>query len=76
MPNDIPMLRWAGTPYAVENAHESVRSIARNIAPSCADEGVARVLARILDSAANSLPVISLGRRITSEEVAELVDEE
>lgn len=48
MPNDIPMLRWAGTSYAVANAHESVKSVAQHGAPSCAEEGVAQVLERLL----------------------------
>ena len=48
MPNDIPMLTWAGTSYAMANAHESVREIADHVAPPCADEGVARVLAGLL----------------------------
>lgn len=44
MPNDIPMLTWAGTAYAVADAHESVRAIADQVAPACGDEGVAQVL--------------------------------
>ncbi len=48
MPNDIPMLMWAGTSYAVANAHESVQVVAQRSAPSCADEGVAQVLERLL----------------------------
>ncbi len=44
MPNDIPMLSWAGTSYAMDNAHESVRAVADRVAPSCHDDGVARVL--------------------------------
>ena len=47
MPNDIPMLMWAGTSYAVANAHESVQLVAQHGAPSCADEGVAQVLERL-----------------------------
>ena len=50
MPNDIPMLMWAGTSYAVANAHESVQVVAQHSAPSCADEGVAQVLERLLKS--------------------------
>ena len=50
MPNDIPMLTWAGTSYAVENAHDSVRQIAQYSALGCADEGVAQVLQRLLDA--------------------------
>ena len=48
MPNDIPMLSWAGTSYAMANAHESVREVADHIAPSCAEEGVAQVLAGLI----------------------------
>jgi hydroxymethylpyrimidine pyrophosphatase-like HAD family hydrolase len=50
MPNDIPMLTWAGTSYAVANAHDSVRRVAQHIAPPCAEEGVAQVLERLLDA--------------------------
>lgn len=44
MPNDIPMLQWAGTAYAVADAHPSVQAIAHLIVPSCAEEGVAQTL--------------------------------
>jgi Cof subfamily protein (haloacid dehalogenase superfamily) len=44
MPNDLPMLTWAGTAYAVANAHPSVRAVARP-APGNDEDGVARVLA-------------------------------
>ncbi|PZO62936.1 MAG: haloacid dehalogenase [Paracoccus denitrificans] len=53
MPNDIPMLTWAGTSYAVANAHETVQSVAQRGAPSCADEGVAQVLERLLETTAS-----------------------
>lgn len=49
MPNDIPMLTWAGTAYAVANAHESVRGIADRVIPGCAEEGVARMLEELLN---------------------------
>jgi Cof subfamily protein (haloacid dehalogenase superfamily) len=48
MPNDIPMLEWAGTSYAVANAHESVLAIADHVAPPCQEEGVAQVLETLL----------------------------
>ncbi len=48
MPNDIPMLSWAGTSYAMHDAHESVRAVAHHVAPRCHDDGVARVLESIL----------------------------
>lgn len=48
MPNDIPMLAWAGTSYAVANAHESVLALVDRVAPPCAQEGVAQVLDTLL----------------------------
>jgi hydroxymethylpyrimidine pyrophosphatase-like HAD family hydrolase len=45
MPNDIPMLTWAGTSYAVANAHHTVRAAADHVAPANTDDGVATVLA-------------------------------
>lgn len=51
MPNDIPMLTWAGTSYAVANAHRSVLRIATHDAPACRDEGVAQVLERLFNLA-------------------------
>ena len=44
MPNDLPMLEWAGTSYAMSNAHASVRDLADHLAPSNDDDGVAEVL--------------------------------
>ncbi len=48
MPNDIPMLEWAGTSYAMANAHPSVIDIADDLAPDCEEEGVAQVLERLV----------------------------
>jgi Cof subfamily protein (haloacid dehalogenase superfamily) len=45
MPNDLPMLEWAGTSYAMANAHPSVRDLADHLAPTNDDDGVAVVLA-------------------------------
>ncbi len=45
MPNDLPMLEWAGTSYAMANAHDSVRDLADHLAPGNDDDGVATVLA-------------------------------
>lgn len=44
MPNDLPMLEWAGTSYAMANAHASVRELADHLAPTNDDDGVASVL--------------------------------
>ncbi len=51
MPNDLPMLRWAGTSYAVANAHPDVRREATYTCPSNDDDGVACVLERLAWSA-------------------------
>jgi HAD superfamily hydrolase (TIGR01484 family) len=50
MPNDLPMLRWAGTSYAVANAHPDVIAAASHVAPANHDDGVAVVLAGIFDT--------------------------
>lgn len=49
MPNDLPMLEWAGTSYAMSNAHPTVRELADRVAPSNEDDGVAVVLAELFD---------------------------
>ena len=50
MPNDIPMLAWAGTSYAMANAHPSVREAADHVAPANDEDGVAQVIESLLDS--------------------------
>ncbi|MDQ3615392.1 MAG: Cof-type HAD-IIB family hydrolase [Actinomycetota bacterium] len=49
MPNDLLMLGWAGTSYAMANAHPSVRDLADHVAPSNENDGVAAVLERLFD---------------------------
>jgi Cof subfamily protein (haloacid dehalogenase superfamily) len=44
MPNDLPMLEWAGTSYAMANGHPSVRALAERVAPAHDEDGVAQVL--------------------------------
>ena len=46
MPNDLPMLSWAGLGVAVANAHPEVLSVADEVTASNDDDGVAQVLAR------------------------------
>ncbi|HEY5429965.1 MAG TPA: HAD family hydrolase [Solirubrobacteraceae bacterium] len=48
MPNDLPMLRWAGHGVAVSNAHPHVLAAADEITTGNDDAGVARVLERLL----------------------------
>jgi len=49
MPNDLPMLRWAGTSYAMANGHPDVRAAAGQVAPPNDEDGVARVLAGLFN---------------------------
>ena len=47
MPNDLPMLEWAGRSWAMANAHPTVVEAADHVAPSNDDDGVAGVLAGV-----------------------------
>lgn len=47
MPNDLPMLRWAGRGVAVANAHPDVLAAADVVTESNEEDGVARELARL-----------------------------
>ena len=49
MPNDLPMLAWAGTSYAMANGHPSVQELADHVAPSNEEDGVAAVLEQHFD---------------------------
>jgi hydroxymethylpyrimidine pyrophosphatase-like HAD family hydrolase len=46
MPNDLPMLSWAGTGVAVANAHPEVLAAADEVTASNDDDGVAEYLDR------------------------------
>ena len=46
MPNDIPMLRWAGLGVAMGNAHPDALAAADEVTADNSDDGVARVLER------------------------------
>ncbi|WP_084596697.1 Cof-type HAD-IIB family hydrolase [Nocardioides aequoreus] len=48
MPNDVAMLRWAGTSYAMAQAHPLAAEAATRTAGSNDDDGVAEVIERIL----------------------------
>lgn len=50
MPNDVALIRAAGTGYAVANAHPSARAAADHVLPGNNDDGVGRLLEAILDS--------------------------
>jgi hydroxymethylpyrimidine pyrophosphatase-like HAD family hydrolase len=49
MPNDVPMLTWAGQAYAVANAHPEAQAAAGQLAPANDDDGVASVLAGLFE---------------------------
>jgi Cof subfamily protein (haloacid dehalogenase superfamily) len=46
MPNDMPMLLWAGLGVAMGNAHPEVLAVADEVTAPNSDDGVARVLER------------------------------
>ena len=47
MPNDVPMLAWAGHGVAVANAHPRVIEVADEVTGSNDDDGVAQVLEQV-----------------------------
>jgi HAD superfamily hydrolase (TIGR01484 family) len=51
MPNDLPMLRWAGVGHAVANAHPEVLAAAHRVVGHHAEDGVALALEAMLASA-------------------------
>ncbi len=48
-PNDIPMLAWAGTSYAVGDGHPATKAAATHEAPAASADGVAQVLEELFD---------------------------
>jgi Cof subfamily protein (haloacid dehalogenase superfamily) len=48
MPNDVPMLAWAGSGYAMADGHPEAIAAASAQAPPCTEDGVAQVLERLL----------------------------
>jgi len=49
MPNDVPMLTWAGRSVAMANAHPAVVAVASDTTASNEDDGVARYLREVFD---------------------------
>jgi len=48
MPNDVPMISWAGQGAAVANAHESVKAVANVLLPSNDEDAVAVFIQQLL----------------------------
>lgn len=51
MPNDVPMLAWAGRSYAVEGAHPEAVAAATAAISSNNDDGVAQIIEALLEPA-------------------------
>jgi Cof subfamily protein (haloacid dehalogenase superfamily) len=51
MPNDVPMLQWAGHSVAVANAHPDVLATANEVTATNDESGVAQVLERLFTPA-------------------------
>jgi Cof subfamily protein (haloacid dehalogenase superfamily) len=48
MPNDVPMLQWAGWGFAMSGAHPEAVAAAPHVAASVAEDGVAQVIEALL----------------------------
>ncbi|MDQ6601158.1 MAG: HAD hydrolase family protein, partial [Chloroflexota bacterium] len=49
MPNDLPMLAWAGRSVAVANAHPDVLAVVDEVTTANEEDGVAVVLERLIE---------------------------
>jgi Cof subfamily protein (haloacid dehalogenase superfamily) len=49
MPNDVPMLTWAGRAVAMGNAHPAVREVADEVTSTNDEDGVAAYLEKLFD---------------------------
>jgi Cof subfamily protein (haloacid dehalogenase superfamily) len=61
MPNDIPLLRAAGTGYAMANAHAMTRAAADHVLPSNEDDGVGQLLEAVVAERSARLAAGPLG---------------
>ncbi len=50
-PNDVSMFEWAGTGYAVGNAHDAVMAVASHVTASVDDDGVAMIIETLVAEA-------------------------
>jgi hypothetical protein len=56
MPNDVPMLLWAGRSFAMADGHPEAIEAADALAPPCEQDGVARVLEALLLELPHDMP--------------------
>jgi hypothetical protein len=66
MPNDLPMLRWAGRSFGVANAHPDVLEMVDEVCPSNENDGVAEVLEAVLADMSDAARSVALGGGPTS----------
>jgi Cof subfamily protein (haloacid dehalogenase superfamily) len=59
MPNDLPMLAWAGRAYAVANAHPLVLAAVTRRTASNEDDGVAQILENLFPNPGSRPPPLS-----------------
>jgi hydroxymethylpyrimidine pyrophosphatase-like HAD family hydrolase len=52
MPNDLPLLAWAGTSYAVANAHPAVLAAVDHVIGGNDEDAVAEIIERLFPLAA------------------------
>jgi Cof subfamily protein (haloacid dehalogenase superfamily) len=50
MPNDVPMLQWAGRSYAVGNAHRAARAAADQVVGTNDEDAVATVIETVIEA--------------------------
>jgi len=48
MPNDLPMIAWAGHGFAVASAHPALLAVCQSVAPDPEHDGVAQILAAMI----------------------------
>lgn len=53
MPNDLPLLAWAGTSYAMANAHPTLLAATALVAPANDEDGVAQIIEKLLDTSSH-----------------------
>ena len=64
MPNDLPMLRWAGRSCGVANAHPEVLDLVDEVCASNEDDGVAQVLEVLLADLRPATGATEAGHRV------------
>ena len=48
-PNDFSMLEWCGRSYAMADGHADARHFAKDVAEPCTEDGVAKIIEKLLD---------------------------